>query len=111
MKKIMQFRYYGAGDPKNYPSELTTDDWIFNILRNYGAVSHLGIQGEPGTTFYLNYGSDEIAIGETGIYELDLNGIGRITGLRFNKNKLNELYTTTPGDHHRIIVDIVYEGG
>jgi hypothetical protein len=35
-------------------------------------VSHLGIQGIPGTTFYLNQNGDPITIGITGVYEIDL---------------------------------------
>jgi hypothetical protein len=41
----------------------------------------LGIQGPDGLKFYLNSSSSPIAIGETGIYELDLEGIGRISAI------------------------------
>lgn len=110
MKKIMQFRYYGDGDTRNHPSGLTTTDWSTNLLKDYGVVSHLGIQAEPGTVFYLNFGGSPIYIGETGIYELDLEGIGRIYGIRFDKDILTSIYTSNPSPDHRVIVDIIYEG-
>lgn len=51
------------------------------ILTNNEKVVALGIQGKPGTTFKIN-GGNNIVIGKTGIYELDLtNGLGLITSL------------------------------
>ena len=82
----------------------------FNILAKYGSVSHLGIQGEPGLIFYLNQGDNPITIGETGIYELNLEGIGRIHSLRFNEAMLTDIYKKEKNPFHRLIVDIVYEG-
>lgn len=111
MKRMMQFRYHGPGNSNNYPSgSLAERDWANNLFYNYGAVSHLGIQGEPGVVFYLNGGNDPITIGNTGIYEIDLEGVGRITSLRFDSKVLNETYNNSASINHRLIVDIVYDG-
>ena len=113
MKRIMQFRFYGPENPNNYPKwnkQTEYESWSFNLLSKFGNVSHLGIQGEPGVVFYLNEGHNPISIGTTGIYELDLEGIGKITKLYFDWNKLKSFY---PEDNNlesrRLIVDIVYD--
>lgn len=85
MKTIKQFVY-----PR--------DNFEGNILEQYPEVSHIGIQGAPGLSFELNGGV--IKIGKTGIYELDLEGVGIINSLKFS-----------PSSQDKIIVDIVYERG
>ena len=107
MKKIAQFVFYGEDNNSNFPEDF--DLWKYNLLSNYGSVSHLGIQGEPGTIFYLNNSSkNEISIGATGVYELDLEGLGYITALNFDSNILKTKYIN---NGNRLIVDIVYEEG
>ena len=112
MKHMMQFRFYGKDSEKNYPLTASFDDWRFNLFSKYSNnISHLGIQGEPGLIFYLNGGQSAITIGDTGIYELDLEGIGRISSLRFDGEQLTALYPTpATSSTHRILVDIVYDG-
>ncbi len=105
----MQFRFHGENSELNYPPNMELTDWKFNLLLNYGAVSHLGIQGEPGVRFYLNGGDNPITLGHTGIYELDLSGVSRITGLRFD-DTLTATYNNSFNETHRLIVDIVYDG-
>lgn len=106
MKKIMQLRYRGVGKD-NLPSD--EKDWKFNLLSKYGNVSHLGIQGEPGVVFYLNSGHNPIQLGNTGIYEIDLEGLGYITKLYFDMETLHRLYPeTNENDKHLLIVDFVY---
>ena len=111
MKRIMQFRYRGENHPDNYPNYSAYTDILSdgNIFNDYGIVSKLGIQGPDGLRFYLNFSPDPITIGETGIYELDLEGVGRITAIQFNKTDLNNFYTTNPLND-KILIDIVYEG-
>lgn len=115
MKKIAQFRYRGegrsadnfpsfAGKPSTYTEVLT----MGNLFHGYGYISKLGIQGPPGLYFYLNSAENPIMIGKTGIYELDLEGVGRITSIRFDKNNLDAFYKTTVSD--KLLIDIVYEG-
>lgn len=111
MKRIAQFRFHYTGSSANYPYGLTAEDWSGNLLQNCGLVSHLGIQGEPGVVFYLNDGDNPIVLGSTGIYELNLEGIGRIASLRFDKDSLEQYYTKEVNDDaHRLLVDIIYDG-
>lgn len=113
MKKIKQFVYYGRKvrdslGKKCFPENLSV--WQQNLLTDFGPVSHLGIQGEPGVIFYLNHGTDPISIGATGIYELNLEGLGHISALRFDMDTLREKYDEQESALHRVLVDIVYEG-
>lgn len=110
MRKIFQFRYYGSSSESNYPA-LSNYYGILtqgNIFKDYGAVSKLGIQGKPGTRFYLNNSAHPITIGETGIYELDLENVGRINSIRFDYRDLEYYEQGLLGE--RLLIDIVYEG-
>ena len=108
MKRLMQFRYYGEGnDNINYPYNHLSflDKLVSGILCNvYSSISQLGIQGPPGLIFYLNNSGNKLTIGKTGIYELDLAGIGRIFAIQFDGKQMREF-------KDRLIIDIVYEGG
>ena len=113
MKHMMQFRFHGLDSDLNYPNWKDSYEigyWFDNLFQNYGSISHLGIQGEPGVIFYLNGGNNPITLGSTGIYELNLEGIGRITNLRFDKKQLTKIYNNSRNANHRLIVDIVYDG-
>ena len=90
MKQVRQFRYYGSMSDKNYPKDLSYGDLrIGNIFRNLGVVTHLGIQATPGTQFYLNNSPNSICVGSTGIYELNLEGLGQIFAIKFDiKSKI-----------------------
>jgi hypothetical protein len=46
----------------------------------------------------------------TGIYELDLGLMGRISSLRFDEKQLKAVYNNSPDLNKRLIVDIVYDG-
>lgn len=107
MKKIMQFRFVENEHSLNSPLTLTRDDLTSgSLLYKYGPVSQLGIQAPTGFKFYLNDGVSPIRIGETGIYELDLEGIGRIYKLKITSDELEKL---SAGNY--LVIDIVYEGG
>ena len=110
MKRMMQFRFHGVDSQLNYPQSSSIYDWTTNLFFKYGMISHLGIQGEPGVIFYLNDGNNPIVLGNTGIYELDLEGMGRITGLRFDRDNLTTTYNNSFNETHRLIVDIIYDG-
>lgn len=109
MKSIKQFIFYGKDDNRNFPKDF--DDWKYDLFKKYGAVSHLGIQGEPGVLFCLNGAPDDeaISIGGTGVYEIDLNGVGYISHLRFLEDNLQNHYPTNLTSPRRLIVDIVHE--
>lgn len=107
MKYIKQFRYYGTESAQTYPIGLTYGQLRNgNIFKDCGTVTHLGIQAAPGTTFYLNNSPASIVVGSTGIYELNLEGLGHITAIRFDKESLDKITDDTDG----ILIDIVYEG-
>lgn len=109
MKRIKQFRYYGDGDSRNYPSNMTTSNLTHNnIFAGYGAISQMGIQARPGTIMYLNNSIYPITIGETGIYEIDLADYGQIYDIRFAAASL--LPYSEAGGTDRLLIDIVYEG-
>lgn len=111
---VFQFRYYGAKNPKNVPS----DDmpWIgassdgteaFDLLSSQGiSAIKIGIQTLPGVKFYLNNtGQNEIIIDHTGVYELDLrNTTTTISSLFFDPISLARIEEI---DNASIIVDVL----
>lgn len=106
MRRIAQFRFKGNSNEENYPTTLRQDDLVVgNLFRDFGPVSQLGIQAPPGLKFYLNNSNHPIMVGETGIYELDLENVGRITAIRFDKDTLESC-----SQKDKLLIDIVYEG-
>lgn len=110
MKKIMQFRYEGFKNSSNYPefSDYNATLITGNIFQDYPSISHLGIQAPEGMRFYLNGSVYPITVGKTGIYELDLEGVGRINKIRFNAEDITKYFAEAK---NRLLVDIIYEGG
>lgn len=112
MKKVMQFRFEGFQNPNNYPnfSDYNAVLGSGNLFNDYKLISQFGMQAPPGLRFYLNGGSYPITMGETGIYELDLNEVGRINSIRFEAEDISKFF---PNDNilNRLLIDIVYEGG
>lgn len=112
MKKVKQFRYFGTGDTRNYPSienirNLLATGELFN---DCSPITQLGIQAPAGTTFYINNNEERtnpIIIGYSGIYELNLEGIAEIYTLAFEESSLSAI-NSLPQSH--LIIDIVYEG-
>ena len=75
MKRVQQFRYYGANSPKtsldgNLNSHTKSQFINGSIFPN--PILQLGIQSLPGTKFYVNGNPTPVLVGVTGIYELDL---------------------------------------
>lgn len=102
-----------------------------NILSNnddngiYTNISQIGIQGAPGTRFWLNNAqqssnsqvSQGIILNWTGIFEIDLSDIGgEINSIVFDPSSEN-LYKgpeTAEGiqpNNYKLIVDILYDNG
>lgn len=107
MKIIRQFRYYGDRDNRNYPSTLSMDQLVYgNIFSECSSITQLGIQGRPGTAFFLNGQDYAIIIGETGIFEIDLQNHGQIFSIRFTSNSLDDYKQSG----ERLLIDIIYEG-
>lgn len=111
MKQLKQFRYYGESEnkrKKNYPQSVTTYSNLKNgnIFKDLGVVTHIGVQASPGTQFYLNNSPHPFYIGATGIYELNLEGIGQITAIRFSQASLEAVENWDMG----LLIDVLYEG-
>lgn len=103
MVVVKQFRYYGNA---NHPRQDWKDNNLFeNINKQGGEVIKLGIQAPPGTPFYLNCtdtSGNEILVGSTSIYELDVDGFTTLSSLTFGRNPLGNKAGAS------IIVDVVY---
>lgn len=114
-KQVRQFRYYSDSErqTKNYPSGLTMRQLISGSAFTNSAtkcipILQLGIQGLPGTKFYLNNAYNPVIIGNTGIYELDLNGLSEITSLQFDQRTLQAI---NDNNNAYLIIDVIYEDG
>ena len=107
-KKLKQFRFYGNDDPRNFPPDKTIEDYqtgkVFETA-NVFPIAQLGIQGPPGTKFYLNGSVNYITIGISGIYDLDIKNGSRVTGLGFDRLSLERV---NEGGTGYLIVDILY---
>lgn len=125
-KNIVQFRFYGQGDVKNYPNGLSVSNLTQGTCFNsYMPIKQLGIQAPPGTKFYLNNSKYPIIVGATGIYELDLDANVEINSLKFSIDSINKIGKNNRIDNNTnsgiktnnylefasLIVDILYETG
>lgn len=106
-KKIQQFRYYPKG-VSVYPEGLKASGLSGggNAFANYLPIIQLGIQTLPGVKFRLNGASNEIIVGSTGIYELDVSDGAAITMLSFDAASLKMIDESGTG---YLIVDILYD--
>lgn len=109
-KQIIQFRYYGEGDNNNFPIGLSKAALQTGAaFRGQMPAIQLGIQTLPGTRFYLNGNATRpILIGNTGIYELNLNNLSQITSLSFDSDSLDLIDGQENG---KILIDMIYEDG
>ena len=106
-KKIKQFRYYANNSDNNYPKSLKHNQLISgSVFSSYMPIIQLGIQSIPGTKFYLNGSNNPIIIGNTGIYELDLEGLSQINSLQFDANSVIFINSNQSA---YLIIDIIYE--
>ena len=108
-KHIMQFRYYNDEHTNNnQPKDLTADALNKGTaFSKYTPVTQLGIQALPGTRFILNDNIEgPVIIGSTGIYELELEGISKISSLKFDSKSL-KLIADNPNTI--LIIDVIYE--
>ena len=107
--KLMQFRFYGRGHVKNYPSNITPEN-IQNgsIFRPYMPIVQLGVQfnRDKPIMFYLNHSRDPILAHPYGLFELDLTDKTFIQDLRFDLFDGTELMVS---ESSPLIIDIVYK--
>ena len=107
-KHVMQFRYYEDNHTNNQPVELNADQLVNGtVFAKYLPFTQLGIQALPGTRFYLNDNIEgPVIVGSTGIYELELEGISKISSLKFDSKSL-KLIADNPNAF--LIIDVIYE--
>lgn len=108
-KHIMQFRYYNDEQGNNnQPEDLNAESLNKGtIFSKYLPFTQLGIQALPGTRFFLNDNIEgPVIIGSTGIYELELEGISKISSLKFDSKSL-KLIADNPNAF--LIIDVIYE--
>ena len=108
-KHIMQFRYYNDEQGNNnQPEDLNAESLNKGtIFAKYLPFTQLGIQALPGTRFFLNDNIEgPVIIGSTGIYELELEGISKISSLKFDSKSL-KLIADNPNAF--LIIDVLYE--
>ena len=111
---IRQYRFDKVGSSKNYNIDknsaagLVTGDFI----SGYAPIIQLGIQALPGTRFYLNDSIEPIIIGDTGIFEIELNGVIEISKIQFDCVSLDAIARDPSAI---LIIDTIYisqeEGG
>lgn len=107
-KKIIQFRYFGELNDKNYPLTITKTKLMSGVIFDgYAPIIKLGIQSLPGTKFRLNANQDYIMVGGTGLYELDMTqGSGTITSMNFDEISLINI---DENNDAYLLIDILYE--
>ena len=107
-KHVMQFRYYEDNHTNNQPVELNAGQLVNGtVFAKYLPFTQLGIQALPGTRFYLNDNIEgPVIVGSTGIYELELEGISKISSLKFDSKSL-KLIVDNPNAF--LIIDVIYE--
>lgn len=110
-KKIEQFRFYqrkgNVKDPRNYPDSISVGTLSSgSVFSGKYPITQLGIQTLPGVKFYLNKATTPIIIGNTGIYDLELDGVTYINHLCFDATSLNMI---NDNDDSYLIIDFIYE--
>ena len=94
-KKIGQILFHGT--------ESLTDFITGTAFANYMPLNQLGIQGPPGTKFYLNGSVYPIIIGASGIFDLDIKNGARVTQLQFDQDDLRRVT-----ENNFLIIDMLY---
>lgn len=106
-KTIKQYRYYGKDNSKNYPSGITAVDLEQgSIFEEIYPIYQLGIQAYPGAKIRLNRNVEEVIVGLTGIYELDVEGRTEIDRLQIDPDTINKIDNI---NNAYIIIDVIYD--
>lgn len=109
-KEIGQIRYYGDGNAKNYPVGLKKTSLVHGTaFYNRLPIVQLGVQTLPGMKIYINNHDKSIVVGQTGIYELNVDGMSNIMELRFDNATLSLIDSSSSNAY--LIVDYIYESG
>lgn len=101
----MQFRYYGEGNSKNYPSKISKTKIVHgSIFSDYLPIIRLKIKAPIETKFCLNQEKHTVEVDNEGKYELNLDNITEINFLSFTSSSFTNINEEDP-----LIIDIVYE--
>lgn len=95
-KTVGQLRYYGVDNASNYSAgamtAVTATSLQYGTALSYAyPIVKLGIQTLPGTQMYINGSANPVVVGQTGIYELDVDGLSYITTLSFSATSLKNI--------------------
>lgn len=110
-RELKQYRYYGGkATGRNYPAEISAlrlqTGSIFFADTSLGVITQLGIQTMPGIKFYLNSNVDPVTVGQSGIFDLDVENISQITALQFDPESIKKL-DSSPNSY--LLIDAIYE--
>ena len=108
-KYVNQIRYYGDGNSKNSARNVTLQTLQSgSIFHNTFPIVQLGVQTLPGMKIYINNHTNPVIVGQTGIYELNVDGMSYITDLRFDGSTLKIIDDSKSNAY--LIIDYLYEG-
>lgn len=108
--KVKQIRYYGKNSDKNSDADLG-NELIKGIINSQNGIIKspivsLGIQTSlPGLQFYINDSVRPIIVGISGIYELNLSDLNKISSLVFPRVSVEAI----DNGSHYLIIDALYE--
>lgn len=106
MTELVQFRYYGKNNPKNYPLDLFDNNSSNTMLVKYSPILQISIQTIPGTKIYFNGSTEPFFIEQTGNLDLDLTDKEMtFSGLSIDETSLDTI-TNLPNGY--FIMTIVY---
>jgi len=107
-KYVKQFKFYGDKNDNNFPPATLDGYENGTVFNKVYPILQLGIQGLPGTKFYLNGSIYPIYIGATGVYDLEVKNGLRINKIEFDHQSLGR-YSSTNTSEPVLIVDVIYE--
>ena len=109
-KYVNQIRYYGDGSSKNSARNVTLQTLQSgSVFHNTFPIVQLGVQTLPGMKIYINNHTNPVIVGQTGIYELNVDGLSYITDLRFDGSTLKIIDDNKEKGTY-LIIDYLYEG-
>lgn len=111
MKYVDQIRYYGDTQRSRNSSPNVNQMTLSSgsIFHGKGRIIQIGVQTLPGMEIYINKNPNPVIVGQTGIYELNLEGISSIYELKFGITQLRTI--NNPTNNAYLIVDYIYEQG
>ena len=92
----------------NHPVNISTNNLVSGaIFNDCMPIVQLGVQGPPGTRFYINGGDNPAIIGFSGLFDIDLSQQGSIQSLTFDAKSIDYIKNN---DSAILIIDVAYWG-